>query len=301
MGRVRKESLVGFLHELAVRKSLAQEKVENTGRSLLKPTTGNRVLGRKDRRHASSSAPKVKEQSDVQCSCSRGASPDRRTRISCAWKSVCLLSNRELQCTCWTKVVWAQMKWILCGDPEPLRRWWPQMEKHKKMFTISIYSWQCKYSTIRQQFYRLESFAKNTDIHISGLPVDSHNGPKVGITCLARRTVTYLMLYQDCQHFPAAARPTSTSKPQEQLTHSEESGSASSDPVTYRRDKPAARKPLLTDPQKPAARNRLPQTQNRMEADDPTQGILDWWISGSWRNMCPLKFLKEQTQIRKVL
>ena len=44
------------------------------------------MLGRKDRRQASSS-PKVKEQTDVQCSYSRGASPDKRTRIPCVWEA----------------------------------------------------------------------------------------------------------------------------------------------------------------------------------------------------------------------
>ena len=46
--------------------------------------------------------------------------------------------------------------------------------------------------------------------------------------------------------------------------------------MTHRRDKLALGKPLLTDPDKRAAGNRLPETQNRMETKDPTQGIRDW-------------------------
>ena len=43
-----------------------------------------------------------------------------------------------------------------------------QTKKHKFSLTILISSWRCKYSMKREQFYRLESFALNTDIHMSG-------------------------------------------------------------------------------------------------------------------------------------
>ena len=39
------------------------------------------------------------------------------------------------------------------------------------MFTISICSSQCNYSKKREQFYRLVSFAHNTDVHTSGKTV----------------------------------------------------------------------------------------------------------------------------------
>ena len=72
----------------------SSRKVGNTVGSRLKLATGNRVLGRKDRRQASSSAPTVKEQTDVHCSYSREAIPDKRTRILC----VCGCPRRAYVC-----------------------------------------------------------------------------------------------------------------------------------------------------------------------------------------------------------
>ena len=93
------------------------------------------------------------------------------------------------------------------------RRWWPQIgkwrqtRKHKYVFTILIYSWRCNFSMKRQQFYRLVSFAQNTDIQMSGWKVKNHIWPKMGILLLAKRTTSYLLSYQDCPHLPAARLP----------------------------------------------------------------------------------------------
>ena len=61
------------------------------------------------------------------------------------------------------------------------RRCRPQMEKctqtrkHKCTFKISICSSQCNYLIKREQFYRLVSFAQNTDVHMSGKTAKPHD------------------------------------------------------------------------------------------------------------------------------
>ena len=74
------------------------------------------------------------------------------------------------------------------------------------MFTISICSSQCNYSKKRQQFYRLVSFAQNTDVPTSGKTVKLHDSPKMGRQLFEKWIMLYLSLYQDCHHLPAAAR-----------------------------------------------------------------------------------------------
>ena len=76
------------------------------------------------------------------------------------------------------------MKWILCGDLDTLRRWWSKMEKCKQTRKHK-YTFVCNYSMKHQEFYRLVSFAQNTDIHMSGTTVKVHDWPKNGktITC----------------------------------------------------------------------------------------------------------------------
>ena len=48
-------------------------------------------------------------------------------------------------------------------------------DRHRCMFTISICSSQCNYSMKRKQFYRLVSFAQNTDVHTSEKTVKLHD------------------------------------------------------------------------------------------------------------------------------
>ena len=50
----------------------------------------------------------------------------------------------------------------------------------------------------------------------------------------------------------------------------------SSDPLITRRDKHACRKPMLTDPDRHAAGNRLHDTKDRINKEDPMQGIPEW-------------------------
>ena len=53
-----------------------------------------------------------------------------------------------------------------------------QTRRHKCMFNISICSSHCNYSKKRQQFYRLASFAQNTDVHMSVKTAQLHDWPK---------------------------------------------------------------------------------------------------------------------------
>ena len=122
------------------------------------------------------------------------------------------------------------MKWTLCGGPETLRRKWPQMVKC--MCTISICSSQCNYSK-KQQFYRLASFAQNTDVHTSG----KKNGEtprltKIGktITCFMDNCVPLVVPGLSSSSSSSSA---STSRPKDQSKSSSES-EASTDPMTTR-------------------------------------------------------------------
>ena len=98
----------------------------------------------------------------------------------------------------------------------------------------------------------------------------------------------------------------STSRPKDQSNHSGESESASSDPVTNRRDKPAAGNCMPTDPDKPAAGKRMQETQDKIDTEDPTQEVFDR-LQNFTANLdelekhVPHTSLKERTQIRKVL
>ena len=49
--------------------------------------------------------------------------------------------------------------------------------------------------------------------------------------------------------------------------------------MTNRRDKSVARSRMLTDPDKPAAGNRMQEKQNRMKTEDLTQEIPEWLIA----------------------
>ena len=93
------------------------------------------------------------------------------------------------------------MKCILCGDPEPLRRWWPQMEKckqtrrHKCMFTISICSSQCNYSKKRQQLYLALSLGKLCSEHGCSYEWKNSETPRLTqngktITCIMYKLCT---------------------------------------------------------------------------------------------------------------
>ena len=73
-----------------------------------------------------------------------------------------------------------------------------QTRKHKYTLTTKIYSWQCNYSKKRLLFYRLESCAQSTGVHMSGKTVKLHDWPKMGRQLLVQSTTTYGLLFQYC-------------------------------------------------------------------------------------------------------
>ena len=90
----------------------------------------------------------------------------------------------------------------------------------------------------------------------------------------------------------SSSSSSSTSKTQDQSTHSGESGSASSDPVTHQRDKPAAGNRMPTD-----LTNQLREAACRRHKTGRTRKIqlktfligcrFLQLISRTWRKMCP--------------
>ena len=126
-----------------------------------------------------------------------------------------------------------------------------QTRKHKCMIKISICSSQCNYPKKRQQFYRLVSFAQNTDAHMSG-----KNG--------------------ETPRSSSSSSSASASRPKDQSTSFGES-ETSSDPITTRSATHACRKPMQTNPDKQALGNRGPaDTEDETDEEEPTQGIPDW-------------------------
>ena len=71
-----------------------------------------------------------------------------------------------------------------------------QTRTHKFTFTIPTFSWQCNYSKKRLLFYRLENSAKITDIPASGSTVKSHGWAEKGRHFFAKRTISYILLFQ---------------------------------------------------------------------------------------------------------
>ena len=123
-----------------------------------------------------------------------------------------LLLIQELLCTCGAKEICVQQKWIRWDDPGPPSRWWQQMVKSKQprkrehTYMILVCSWLCNYSQKRQQFYRLVSFAKSTDIHMSGSAVKNYGWPKMGRQLLAKLIISYLLSHQVGHPLPEAVR-----------------------------------------------------------------------------------------------
>ena len=130
------------------------------------------------------------------------------------------------------------------------------------------------YSKKRQQFYRLESLAQNTDVHMSGKTAKLHNWPKMGKQLLVQWTASYLLSYQDCHHLPAAAR----------LPHRDQRISPilpvnpKQHQIQWRLDVPSMRagnryRPTLASKPWEAVDQ---HTEDETDKEDPTQGILDW-------------------------
>ena len=101
------------------------------------------------------------------------------TRICCRPRSVDAYDQQ--------KRTWILLKWILWRRREVLRQSQQPMEKCRRMKRPQlmskywISSWQWKSSRIRQQFYRSESFAMNTDTLMNGSTVKNHTSLKNGI------------------------------------------------------------------------------------------------------------------------
>ena len=94
----------------------------------------------------------------------------------------------ERRCTWSAKRIWIPLSW------KPWRtsrspttglnsQWWNCRRMKRPQLTSKnwISSWQWKSSRIRQQFYRKETFAMNTDTHISGSTVKNHISLQNGI------------------------------------------------------------------------------------------------------------------------
>ena len=179
-----------------------------------------------------------------------------------------------------------------------------------KRGSTSFRSWSrsVRHSAITRRnasrFYRLVSFAQNTDIRMSGkngeTPRLTQNGKT--ITC----TMDYFVLRVVPGLSPSSSSSSaSTSIPKDQSNSSGES-EASSDPVRTRSDKPACGKSMQTDRDKLASENRGPAHKKRDEQGvqrkafsigySPSQMI---WRTK--RRMCPQITLKERSQIRKVM
>ena len=59
----------------------------------------------------------------------------------------------------------------------------------------------------RLQFYHLENSAKNTGILVSGPMVKNHSWPNKGRIFFAKRTISYLLLFQSCHPVLVPVRP----------------------------------------------------------------------------------------------
>ena len=118
----------------------------------------------------------------------------------------------ELRCTCWAK---KRFELRRTGNSKEIQnhhraespkhhnggngKWWCANKRRSTSVCSRIMasSWLCKYSKIRLRFYRLVSFAKNTDIHMSWPAVSNHGWPKRWRTLHAKRITSYLLPFQE--------------------------------------------------------------------------------------------------------
>ena len=116
-----------------------------------------------------------------------------------------LLWTPERRCTWSAKKIRIPLNWKPSRHPEVWRRFLQPMEKCRRMKRPQcmsknwIYSWQWKSSRIRQQFYRLGSFATNTDPHTSGSTVKNHISFKTvfGYSAIRRTSFrSWFLVYQ---------------------------------------------------------------------------------------------------------
>ena len=82
-----------------------------------------------------------------------------------------------------------------------------RMKRPQFMSKNWIYSWQWMSSRIRQQFYRQESFAMNTDTHTSGSTVKNHISFKTVFGYSAIQRTSFRSWFQACQRVLPQACP----------------------------------------------------------------------------------------------
>ena len=90
-----------------------------------------------------------------------------------------------------------------------------------------IYSRQWKSSRIRQQSYRSESFAMNTDTLTSGSTVTNHISFKTVFGCSATRRTSFRSWFLVCQRVPTLMTPS-----RQEIDHPTSSSSSSTWPTT---------------------------------------------------------------------
>ena len=115
-----------------------------------------------------------------------------------------MLSTLERRCTWSAKRTWILLKWILWRRREVLRQSNSQRRsadawRRHSLSKNGIYSWQWKSSRMRQQFYRSDSFAMNTDTHTSGSTVRNHTSLKTGFGHSATQRTSFRSWFQACQ------------------------------------------------------------------------------------------------------
>ena len=187
---------------------------------------------------------------------------ERANLVQNPQRSEGLLLIQEVLCTCGAKEICVQQKWIRWDDPGPPSRWWQQMVKSKQprkrehTYMILVCSWLCKYSQKRQQFYRLVSFAKSTDIHMSGSAVKNYGWPKMERQLLAKLIISYLLSHQ--VGHPASRSGSSSTSRMQDTTPSE-----SQDPDKTRSDSPASG-------------NRDGTDSDKMDRDYQSQAVPEW-------------------------
>ena len=126
-----------------------------------------------------------------------------------------------------------------------------------------------------KQFYRLISFAQNTDVHMSGNNGETPRLTKNGktITCLMDNFVPLVVPGLSSSSSSSSA---STSRPKDQSNSSGEC-ETSSDPTTTWSAKHACGKPMQTNLDKQASGNcGSAHKEDEMNEEDPTQGIPGW-------------------------
>ena len=127
------------------------------------------------------------------------------------------------------------------------RKWWSADKRGSTSVRsrLSICSSQCNHSKKRQQFYRLVSFAQNTDVHASGKNGEPPRLTKNGktITCTMDN---FVLLVVRGLSSSSSSSSVSTSRPKDHSNSSSES-EASTDPMTTRRAKHACGKPMQTN------------------------------------------------------